>query len=176
MNRPRWPGTPDRLLQVPELNLFVFAFLLHFPLELWMMGSTLPADPHAVARGEVAKICTVGATAHALVTIAAFWIVSTAGRSRGWVRAPLLFELAIFALVSAVFAALAEAAAGLMLEEWAHTGTVTTFGKGGLGIPTMLQGIVAPLATIWFVSRQLRGGEPVTRDQEYGPGTAERAS
>jgi hypothetical protein len=112
-------------------RLYRATFLLHFPLELWMMGSTLPADPHAVARGEVAKICIVGASAHALVTIAAFWIVSIAGLSRGWVRVPLLFELAIFALVSAVFAALAEAAAGLMLEEWAHAGTVTTSARAG---------------------------------------------
>lgn len=159
----------ERALRLPELHLFAFAFLLHFPLELWMMGSTLPADPHAVARGEVAKICTVGATAHALVTVVAFWIVSVAGRSRGWVRAPLLFELAIFTLVSAVFAALAEAAAGLMLEEWAHTGTVTTFGKGGLAIPTMLQGIVAPLVTVWLVNRQLRATDhPDPQGQAHG--------
>lgn len=128
----RMPEGLARVARLPELNLLFFAFLLHFPLELWMMGGTLPADPHAVARGEVAKICTIGAASHGAVTVVAYWIVSTAGSSRRWVCAPMLLELVIFTLTGAVLTVLIETGAGVLLEQWAHTGTVVTSGQGGL--------------------------------------------
>lgn len=150
-----WVG---RAALVPELNLLAFAFLLHFPLELWIMEPKLPADPHILERGEVTAVCGTAAAGHALVALLTFWLIAGAGK-RSWVLRPHWVETLLFVGCSGVFTLVAEPGLGMMLERTSpHAETFANVWGGGRLLPSVLQAFAVPAVLVWILGRQLRAG------------------
>lgn len=148
-----------RAALVPELNLLAFAFLLHFPLELWIMEPKLPADPHILERGEVTAVCGTAAAGHAVIALLTFWLIAGAGGKRNWFHRPHWVETLMFVLCSGLFTLLAEPAIGMMLERTSpHAATFANVWGAGRLLPSVLQAFAVPAVLVWMLGRQLRGG------------------
>jgi hypothetical protein len=160
--RPAAAAWATRITLVPELNLLVFAFLLHFPLELWIMEPKLPADPHIVERGEVTAVCGTAAAGHAVIALLTFWLIAGAGK-RSWVHRPHWAETLMFVLCSGVFTLLAEPGLGMMLERASpHADTFANVWGGGRVLPSVLQAFAVPALLVWILGRQLRSTAEAT--------------
>lgn len=147
-----------RAALLPELNLLAFAFLLHFPLELWLMEPKLPADPHILERGEVTAVCGTAAAGHAVIALLTFWLIAGAG-TRSWVHCPHWAETLLFVGSSGVFTLLAEPGLGMMFERISpHAETFANVWGGGRVLPSVLQAFAVPALLVWILGRQLRAG------------------
>ena len=145
-----------RVALLPELNILAFAFLLHFPLELWIIEPRLPADPHALQRGEVTALCAAAAAAHALIALLAYWVVASSGR-RAWTQRPHWAETLIFTLCAGVFTLLAEPGLGLLLEDASpHADTFAGGWGGGMVPASLFQAFVVPWLLVRVLGRQLQ--------------------
>lgn len=154
-----WVG---RAALVPELNILAFAFLLHFPLELWIMEPKLPADPHILERGEVTAVCGTAAAGHAAIALLTFWLIAGAGK-RTWVLRPHWAETLLFVGCSGVFTLVAEPGIGMMLERTSpHADTFANVWGGGILLPSVLQAFAVPALLVWILGRQLRAGPAET--------------
>lgn len=149
-----WVG---RAALVPELNLLAFAFLLHFPLELWIMEPKLPADPHIVERGEVTAVCGMAAAGHAFIALLTFWLIAAAGK-RSWVHRPHWAEMLLFVGCTGVFTLLTEPGMGMVLGHASpHADTLAVWSPQRL-LPSLLQAFAVPAVLVWILGRQLRAG------------------
>jgi len=159
----------SRAALFPELNLLVFAFLLHFPLELWIMEPKLPADPHILERGEVTAVCGTAAAGHAAVALLTFWLIAGAGK-RSWVLRPHWAETLLFVGCSGVFTLVAEPGLGMMLEQASpHADTLANVWGGGRVLPSLLQAFAVPALLVWILGRQLQACPADTAAAEAVP-------
>lgn len=146
-----------RAALVPELNLLAFAFLLHFPLELWIMEPKLPADPHILERGEVTAVCGTAAAGHAVIALLTFWLIAGAGGKRSWFHRPHWVETLMFVLCSGLFTLLAEPGVGMMLERASpHADTLSNVWGSDRIVASVLQAFAVPALLLWILDRQLR--------------------
>jgi hypothetical protein len=68
-------GWVHRLLGVPELNVAIFSLMLNLPWEFWQAPFfTGMAD---IRHADAVQMCTQAALADALVSLFAFWTVSS---------------------------------------------------------------------------------------------------
>lgn len=85
------------ILDLPELNVAVFAFLLNFVWEMWQVPfwREMPTAPHFQAVQE----CTLATLGDVLIALVSFWTVAAWVRSRHWVVAPGTREVLGFVAV-----------------------------------------------------------------------------
>lgn len=152
-----------RLLDLPEINVLFFAFVLFLPWELWLSAASLRSDGHGVPE-EVAWMSTLASLGHAAVSVLAFWVVAGGTPAgRGWIRPPRPSSVLVFVLSALVFTVIGESAATGVLTGWEHAGSLPTLVAPGLGLASLLEVVAVPIATAWVVGRQLVGfgaGEP----------------
>lgn len=138
-----------------ELNLVGFAFLLHFPLELWIMEPKLRADPHILERGEVAAVCATAAAGHAMIALLMFWVIAAAG-GRRWVCGAHWAELLLFVLSTGIVTLVLEPGLGMWLERTSpHADTFANVWGSERLIPSLLQAFAVPALLVWILGRQL---------------------
>ncbi len=140
-------------LSLPELNVAIFSFLLNFVWEMWQIPFFVatPSDPHWV--GVVS--CTQATFGDVAISLFAFWCVATVTRSRSWILNSSPSQVGAFVAVGVVITIILEALATGPLERWTYTSSMPTLPVLGTGILPLLQWILLPLLTIWFVRRQL---------------------
>lgn len=138
---------------LPELNVAIFSFLLNFVWEMWQIPffAGTSSDPHWV--GVVS--CTQATFGDAIISLVAFWCVTAVARSRLWILDPSPSQVGAFVAVGVVITIILEALATGPLERWSYTSSMPTLPVLGTGILPLLQWIVLPPLTIWFVRRQL---------------------
>ena len=152
--RRRKNAWPTRLLALPDGNLFVFGFLVHYPWELLQVPlfAGLGEAPH----WEAVKFCSGAALGDAALTVVAYWLAAMVA-GRRWI-----FELPGRA-VAVYLAAGLIATIGLewvnaeVLGRWEYTGAMPTLPLLGTGLSPLAQWLVLPLLVLGIVSRQLRG-------------------
>ena len=144
------------LAAFPEVNVLGFGFLLHLPWELWLSGSGSGVDGHLRSSGELPLALSLAALAHAGINLLAFWFIAGLARSRRWPGSAGADAIGIFVLSSLVFTLVAESLVMGVLTQWEHPAALPTFAAPGLGLPSLLQGIVAPLLIAGILRRQLR--------------------
>ena len=138
---------------IPELNVAVFSFLLNFVWEMWQIPffASAPGDPHWV--GVVA--CTRATFGDASISVVAFWCVAALARSRWWILDASPSQVAAFVAVGVVITIILEALATGPLERWSYAPLMPTLPVLGTGVIPLLQWMLLPPLTIWFVRRQL---------------------
>ena len=147
------PGAPARGLDLPELHVAIFAFLLNFVWELWQVPffEEMPTAPHF----EAIQTCTVATLGDVVIALVSFWAVAAWTRTRGWVLTPTLGQVAAFVLAGVTITVVAEWAFTDVMHRWSYAPNMPTLPLLGTGLLPVLQWIVLPPLVVWFVRRQL---------------------
>ena len=143
------------ILNLPETNVAIFAFLLNFPWEFLQVPFFLgmATAPH----WDAIQFCTRASLGDAGIAVAAFWAVAVAVRSRNWVRHPRPREVLGFVAVGVAITIVFEWLATGVLGRWAYADTMPVVPLLGVGLLPLLQWTLLPPLIVWFVRRQLRG-------------------
>jgi hypothetical protein len=145
--------TQSKIVDIPELNVAIFSFLLNFIWEMWQIPffEAIPNGTHWA--GVVA--CTQATFGDAAISIVAFWCVAAFAKSRSWIIKPSPFQIGSFVMVGVVITIAFEALATVLLDRWSYSPSMPTLPLLGTGLLPLLQWILLPPLTIWFVRRQL---------------------
>lgn len=148
---------PNRLLDLPELNVWFFAFLVNYPWEL-LQTPWYQAMPD-MRHWEAVKFCSWAAVGDGLLALAAFWAVALV-RSRAWIRQPTPGVIAAFTAVGLVATIAIEWLATDVWGRWSYGADMPTVPLLGTGLAPALQWLVLPPLVVAIVARQLRRGWP----------------
>lgn len=141
------------IASLPELNVAIFSFLLNFVWEMWQIPffTAMPSAPHWVG----VAACTQATLGDTAISLVAFWCVAALARSRGWITDPSRRHVVVFVAVGVAITIILEALATGPLGRWGYTPLMPTLPVLGTGVIPLVQWILLPPLTIWFVRRQL---------------------
>lgn len=139
----------------PEFNVTTFALLFNFAWEILQapLYEGMADMPHA----QVTKACLQATAGDALIMLLAYSVVACAARSRRWIVKANGRQLALFIAIGVSITAAIEllATRGYWIGNWTYLSTMPLVPGTGIGLAPMLQWVVLPLLTVWFVRRQL---------------------
>ena len=142
-----------RWLDLPEVNVAIFAFLLNFVWEFAQVplfeGMASTGHWHAI------QVCTRATAGDVGIALVAFWTVSCAWRSRRWILRPTALQFAGFVAVGLVITVLMEWLSTRVLDRWAYAESMPIVPGLGVGLIPVLQWVFLPPLVAWFVRRQL---------------------
>lgn len=146
-------GILRQVIDLPELNFAVFAFLLNFPWELLQIPFYvgMAEAPHWAAT----KVCAVATLGDAVIMIIAYWMAAVAARSRHWFVKPLRWPTAVFTSAGVAITIVLEWLATGPLDRWQYAAAMPIVPFLGIGLTPLLQWLVLPPICIWFVGRQI---------------------
>ena len=143
------------LLDLPELHVVLFAFLLNFAWEILQSGfyRGMREMPH----GDAVRLCTLATLGDVGMTLAAFWVVAWLGGGRRWLLRPTWAHVVGFTglglAITLVFEHLATQVWGL----WSYSEAMPVIPILEVGLVPLLMWSVLPPLVIWFAHRQLNG-------------------
>lgn len=142
-----------QVIDLPELNFAVFAFLLNFPWEFLQIPLYLgmAEAPHWAAT----KVCVFATLGDAVIVVFAFWMAALAARSRQWFVKPRRWPTAVFILAGLAITIVLERLATGPLDRWQYAATMPVAPFLGVGLTPLLQWSVLPPICLWFVGRQI---------------------
>lgn len=150
---PGLPARTFRVLDLPELNVALFAFLLNFPWEIWHIQ--LYRCLETWSYGEAVVFLTAASVGDAALAVFAFWAVAAATRSRSWILEPTPQRIARFVGVGLVITIAFEWLAIEVLDLWQYAENMPTLPFLRTGVSPVLQWILLPPLVVWLVRRQL---------------------
>lgn len=141
------------VLDLPELNVAVFAFLLNYPWEFLQVPffAGMATAPH----WEAIKFCSWATLGDAGIALVAFWVVAAAVRSRAWILEPSLRAVLGFVAVGVTITVAFEWLATEVLHRWAYEPSMPILPLLETGLLPVLQWIILPPMIVWFVRRQI---------------------
>ncbi|MBU8542042.1 MULTISPECIES: hypothetical protein [Falsiroseomonas] len=131
----------------------VFAFLLNYPWEFLQVP--LFRGMATASHWEAIRICTSATLGDAVIAVIAFWGVAAATRTRRWILAPSVGQLAGFVAIGVAITLVLEWLATGPLERWEYAEAMPLVPLLGVGLSPVLQWILLPPLVAWFVRRQL---------------------
>lgn len=142
-----------RLIEAPETNVAMFAFLLNLPWELAQVPlfAGMPTERHWTA----ILVCSRATLGDVVVALVAFWAVALVAGARAWVVTPTRSGIAGFVAVGALVTIVVERLATGPLGRWAYAEPMPVVPVLQVGLAPLLQWIVLPPLVVWFVRRQL---------------------
>jgi hypothetical protein len=142
-----------RLIEAPETNVAIFAFLLNLPWELAQVPlfAGMPTAQHWTA----VLACGRATLGDVVVAVVAFWAVALAVGSRAWVLMPTRGRSATFVAIGVLITIVMERLATGPLGRWAYAATMPVVPILAVGLSPLLQWIALPPLIVWFVRRQL---------------------
>lgn len=149
-------GPPSRLvrvLELPELNVVIFAFLLNFVWEFWQVPfyRDMASAPH----WPTTKFCSLASAGDAAIALVSFWIVAAVAHTRAWVQEPSAMQVAVFVMVGIVVTVIVEWLATEVLGWWAYAEQMPMLPLLGTGLLPLLQWMILPPLVVWFVQHQI---------------------
>ena len=150
--------TATRLLRgwsaSPEFNLAVFALLLNFPWEVLQapLFKGMATAPHSAVVGACLQ-ATFGDMAIMLLAHASVAVVT---QRRFWILVPSRLEVSGFVAVGVGITAMIEwlATRGHWFQSWAYSPRMPVIPGIEVGLSPLLQWVIVPLVSLWFVRRQ----------------------
>ena len=157
-----------RAVELPELNVAFFSFLLHFVWEMWQVPyfEGMPTTSHWSG----VRICTQATFGDAAMAVTAFWAAAGIQRSRRWFERPSAIEWVVYMGVGVGLTVAFEWLATGPLERWSYGPAMPRIPLLGTGLLPALQWIVVPPIALALTARQLRPRGPL----ESGEGGGER--
>ncbi len=145
--------TPRAVLDMPEVNVAIYSFLLNFPWELWQVSffREMASAPHWAAT----KFCTQASFGDAMISTVSFWAVAIMVQSRQWILRSSWRAVAGFVSIGVVITIVFEELATGPLDRWQYAEIMPTLPVIGTGLFPILQWVVIPPLIVWFVRRQL---------------------
>lgn len=141
------------LLDLPEFNVFIFAFLLNLPWEFWQVP--FYEGVASALHWDATRMCTQAALGDAAMAVFAFWVVSVRVRTRSWVLKPTTSEVMGFVGMGLLLTVVFEWLATSILGRWTYAGSMPTLPFLGTGLLPLLQWILLPPLILWLTGRQL---------------------
>ena len=147
------PEVRRGILQMPEVNIVIFSFLLNFVWEIWQTPffAGMSDAPH----WDAIKTCTRATAGDVAIMLVAFWGVAMGNRSRAWFLAPRRRDVAVFTLTGFVITVVFEWLATGPLGRWTYADTMPVVPLLGIGLLPTLQWLLLPPVVLWFMRRQL---------------------
>ena len=145
------------LLDQPETNILIFAFLLNYPWEF--LQAPFFEGLAVAAHWDAVKICTRATFGDAVIMLIAYWIIAVAASDRWWFRAPSRVQMLGFIAAGVIITVAIELFATQSMDPawgWRYADAMPTVPVVGVGLTPLLQWILLPPLTIWFVRRQLK--------------------
>jgi hypothetical protein len=144
------------MIDLPELNIGIFAFLLSFPWEV-LQSPFFQGMPTA-RHWDAVRICKLAALGDAGLMLLNFWVVAWAGGGRRWPLEPTVARVAGFTGLGLAATIFIEILATQVWHRWRYSALMPTIPVLEVGlIPLLMWGVLPPLV-LWVVRRQLRGG------------------
>jgi hypothetical protein len=159
-SRHRWKEAMTRrwahvVVDLPELNMGIFAFLLSFPWEI-LQSPFFQGMTEARHWGAV-RICILATLGDVGLMLMNFWIVAWVGGGRRWPLEPTVARVAGFTGLGLAATILVEILATQVWHRWRYSDLMLTIPLLEVGlIPLLMWGVLSPLI-LWFVRQQLRG-------------------
>lgn len=150
--RTRWIARA--LVDLPELNVAFFSFLLHFVWEMWQ--APFFADMPSTAHSSGVAICTRATLGDSAMAVVAFWTGATQRRKRSWFLEPTPREVWIYMSTGLALTLVLEWLATGPLERWSYGPEMPRAPLLGTGLLPLLQWLVVPPMVLWLAGRQLR--------------------
>ena len=126
----------------PETNVALFAFLLNLPWELWQIP--LFKNMPSLAHWDGVILCTRAAAGDASIALLAFWLVAAVARSRDWMRQPSGVTLATFVAIGLVVTIMLEYWATQIGGRWEYADAMPRLPLLGTGLAPLLQWLLIP--------------------------------
>ena len=146
----------------PEFNVTIFALLLNFAWEI--LQAPLYVGMADMPHAQVTRACLQATIGDAVIMLIAYGAVAVVARSRRWIVAALGWQLVSFTLIGVSITVAIEwlATHGYWFGNWRYQSAMPLAPGTGIGVAPLLQWVVLPLLTVWFVRRQIaRGRETV---------------
>ena len=151
-------STRLRLTNLPEFNVFVFAFLLNYPWEL-MQVPLYHGMPEA-AHWDAIKVCTRATFGDGAIMLLAYWGTALLVRDRWWIARPGLAPILTLIGIGLAVTVLLERLAIVSNNPnwgWRYAEAMPMVPVLGIGLTPFLQWLILPLLLVWFVRRQIAG-------------------
>ncbi|AGA33231.1 hypothetical protein TVNIR_1565 [Thioalkalivibrio nitratireducens DSM 14787] len=155
MTQHRNPFWFRRWLDSSATSVAVIAFLLHFVWEFLQVP--LFADMPEMAHWDAVRFCARAALGDAVITLAAFWVVTLVYRDRHWILAPAKAAIAGFIAVGVVITVALEWHATVLVDRWQYAERMPTIPLLGTGLAPLLQWLILPPLVVWIARRQILG-------------------
>ena len=143
------------MIEIPELNLAFFSFLLHFVWEMWQVPFL--ADMPTTSHWSGVEICTQATFGDAAMAVAAFWGAAIVARSRHWFGHTSATDWAVYLAIGLGLTLAFEWLATGPLERWSYGPEMPRLPLLGTGLLPTLQWIVVPPIALALTARQLKG-------------------
>jgi hypothetical protein len=141
-------------LDLPELNVALFAFLLNFVWEMLQSGFF-----HGMAEAfhwDAVLVCAQATIGDVGIALAAFWVVAwLGGRGRSWPLRPTAAQVAAFTVFGLLVTMAFELLATQVWDRWSYSAAMPVTPLLEVGLLPLLQWTALPPLVIWFVHRQL---------------------
>ena len=129
----------SRILAIPELILFLFAFLVHFVYEVWQAPYFVFYDmPSLASKINYITHCTIG---DGIISVISFWVVSLLFRTRKWILDPMGKQILLFTAAGWLYTFISEIYRIKIETSW---------------LP-LVQWLILPPLVIFLTERHLRG-------------------
>ena len=147
--------TVSAVTDAPEFNVVAFALLLNFAWEI--LQAPLYAGMANMPHAQVTKACLRATVGDGVIMLLAYSVVAVAARSRRWIVAAEGWQLALFIAIGVSITGAIEwlATRGYWIGHWSYLPAMPLVPGTGIGLAPLLQWVVLPLLTVWFVRRQL---------------------
>ena len=155
-----------RTLDLPELNILFFAFLLHFMWE--MLQVPLYAELSGATHWDGIRTCLRATVGDAAIALIAFWCAALAGQSRQWFRWRNRTAYIVYVGVRLLATIVLERLATGPAQRWVYAPAMPIVPLLGVGLSPIMQWLVLPPLVLWITRRQLRAGTARNRCLEPG--------
>jgi hypothetical protein len=143
----------------PEFNVAIFALLLNFAWEI--LQAPLYAGMADMPHAQVTRACLQATVGDAGIMLLSYGAVAFVARSRRWIVAASGWQLVLFTTIGVSITVAIEwlATHGYWIGTWSYLSAMPLVPGAGIGLAPLLQWVVLPLLTVWFVRRQLAHGQ-----------------
>lgn len=143
----------SRILAIPELILFLFAFLVHFVYEVWQAPYFVFYDmPSLASKINYITHCTIG---DGVISVISFWVVSLLFRTRKWILDPMGKQILLFTAAGWLYT---------FISEIYRIKIAKLYGISAFKVPffetswlPLVQWLILPPLVIFLTERHLRG-------------------
>jgi hypothetical protein len=143
------------VLDSPEFNVAVFAFLLFFVWEMLQVRfySGISQTDHWTG----VKVCGLAALGDVLIELVAFRVVSRkTPEGRRWMSQPRPWPLVCFVVIGLAITIVIEWLATGVLQLWSYSDRMPVIPWLQIGLVPLIAWILVPPLVVWFCRRQIR--------------------
>ncbi len=147
---------PHPIVDQPELNVAIFAFLLNYPWEFLQIP--LYALTPDTLPGQVIKRCSFAAVGDAIIMLSGYYAVAITAATRWWILRPTTGQLLGFVAAGVLITIAIEYVAvrsDSPVWGWRYSSSMPVLPLVHAGLAPILQWVVLPPLAVWFVRRQL---------------------